>query len=274
MLFIGTSGYSYEDWIGEFYPKGLPKNDMLAYYSQYFNSVEINFTYYRLPNRFTLLNMAKKVEDNFSFSIKASGSLTHERNENQKDFASFIEAINPLIAIGKLACVLAQFPWSFRPTRENINYLNMFRDKFIDIPLVYEFRNSQWISDDTFEFLRKNNIGFCCVDEPELKGLLPPVSIATSDIAYIRFHGRNKDKWWNNQHAFERYDYLYNQDELFEWVPRIKKLETMSKQTFIYFNNHFKAKAVNSAQLLINLIHSDSENLQSVQAFPENPENP
>ena len=254
MLFIGTSGYSYEDWLGEFYPKELPKKEMLPYYSQYFNSVEINFTYYKIPNRFTLFNMAKKVEDDFSFSIKASGLLTHERTENQRDFADFIEAIKPLIEVGKLACVLAQFPWSFRPSRENFDYLKMFRDKFMDIPLVYEFRNSQWISDETFKFLKDNDIGFCCVDEPDLKGLLPPVSAATSDITYIRFHGRNKDNWWKHVQAYERYDYLYSKQELSEWVPKIRELEASSKKTFIYFNNHFKAKAVNSAQMLINLL--------------------
>jgi uncharacterized protein YecE (DUF72 family) len=269
LLFIGTSGYSYEDWLGEFYPKDLPKNEMLSYYSQYFNSVEINFTYYKIPNRFTLINMAKKVGDDFSFSIKASGLLTHERTENQSDFANFIEAIKPLIDVGKLACVLAQFPWSFHPSMENYDYLKMFRDKFMDIPIVYEFRNSQWISNETFNFLKENGIGFCCVDEPNLKGLLPPVAVATSDITYVRFHGRNKDNWWKHTQAYERYDYLYSNQELLEWVPKIKELETSSKKTFLYFNNHFKAKAVNSAQLLINLIHPVHP--QSAHPQSENP---
>jgi len=257
MLFVGTSGYSYEDWLGEFYPKDLPRNDMLAYYSQYFNTVEINYTYYKIPNRFTLYNMAKKVKDDFLFSIKASSLLTHERTENQNDFANFIEAIKPLIDIGKLACVLAQFPWSFRPSGENFNYLKMFRKKFMNIPLVYEFRNSQWISDETIGFLKNNDTGFCCVDEPDLKSLIPPVVFATSDITYIRFHGRNKDNWWKHEQAYERYDYLYSKQELFEWIPKIHKLETGSKKTFIYFNNHFKAKAVNSAQLLMNLLAAE-----------------
>ena len=118
------------------------------------------------------------------------------------------------------------------------------------LPLVVEFRNARWLKVEVFQWLRKQEIGFCCVDEPQLPNLIPPVAEATSKIAYVRFHGRNKEKWWQPEQAWERYDYTYKAEELKEWLPRIKKLDSAAEKTFIFANNHWKAQSVTTVRQL------------------------
>jgi uncharacterized protein YecE (DUF72 family) len=179
MIYIGTSGYSYQDWKGPVYPEGIKDTDMLPFYSQLFNTTKINYTYYRMPAARTLAAMASKVHDNFVFTIKASKELTHEWEAEEggatpENFLLFRQAIQPLIDEGKFGAVLAQFPNSFKPIPENRDYLSLFRDRMGDLPVVVEFRNSAWVTDDTMELLRRNNLGYCYVDEPRMKGLIPP----------------------------------------------------------------------------------------------------
>ena len=178
MLRIGTSGFSYDDWVGPVYPEGLPAREHLQYYASLFPTVELNVTYYRIPAASTVSGWVRKTPDDFLFAVKAYGELTHQRESH--DFAGFVAAIEPLIEAHKLGCVLAQFPYSFHPTPENKEYLRRLRAGFGDLPLVVEFRNSGWVDDETFALLRAENLGYCCVDEPRLKGLMPPIAVATS----------------------------------------------------------------------------------------------
>lgn len=253
-ILIGTSGYSYEDWKGNYYPSDINKSDMLKFYSKNFKTTEINFTYYRMPNPYIINRIAQKVPDDFIFSVKANSIMTHEREAKSKDYDDFIKGISPLIEREQLASVLAQFPWTFKFNSKNLDYLKYLKENIIDLPLVIEFRNISWINDETFEFLEQNELGFCCVDQPKLRGLIPPVAKITSDIAYVRFHGRNSQKWWHHKKAYERYDYEYKQDELLEWVPKIKEMDKKANKTLIYFNNHYKSKAVKAANLLLSLL--------------------
>jgi uncharacterized protein YecE (DUF72 family) len=124
------------------------------------------------------------------------------------------------------------------------------RERLGELPTVVEFRNVEWIADGTFELLRRLKLGFCCVDQPQLKGLLPPIAEATSDVAYVRFHGRNAAKWWHHAEAWERYDYQYSPEELAEWVPKIEHLESAAETVYVYTNNHFNGQAVNTARQL------------------------
>lgn len=250
MIHIGTSGYSYEDWVGPFYPADLPKSAWLAFYAREFPTVEINFTYYRLPDARTLAAMVGKTPEGFLFTVKASQELTHAREDNTKAFSQFVQALKPLIAKERFGCVLAQFPYSFHPNAENRDYLVTFRERMGNLPVVIEFRNAGWLSPEAFSFLKENNLGFCCVDEPRLKGLIPPVAEATSQVAYVRFHGRNAQKWWQHEEAWQRYDYTYSKEELEEWVPKIKALDAKAEHTFIFANNHWQAQAVNTARQL------------------------
>jgi uncharacterized protein YecE (DUF72 family) len=250
MIYIGTSGYSYQDWIGPFYPQGTKSGDMLSCYAEHFSFTEINSTYYKIPNPFMLYNMQKKTGDNFVFTVKLHQSMTHGKNASKQDYKSFIEAASVLEQTGKLGCLVAQFPYSFYCNQENKDYILNVREQLMDFKLVVEFRNNKWLNDETFEFLRDSGMGYVCVDEPALAGLLDKRSIAVSDTAYIRFHGRNSQKWWNHNEAYERYDYLYNESELLEWKNKIKSLERESRDIFVSFNNHFRAQAVVNARML------------------------
>jgi uncharacterized protein YecE (DUF72 family) len=250
----GTSGFSYDDWRGYFYPEELPKGQMLAYYAGRFPTVEVNSSYYSLPHAATLEQMARKVPEGFSFVFKANKEMTHAPELDPAVFAQFRAALPPLLDRGALGCVLAQFPWSFRHGPPQCDTLRRFRELMGEIPTVVEFRNSGWARDEVYEFLREQRLGYCCVDEPRLKGLMPPVALATSPIGYVRFHGRNAAKWWQHEHAYERYDYLYTEEELQSWVPKIQAVAAETERTYVFFNNHYQGKAGQNAQMLARLL--------------------
>ena len=254
MIRVGTSGFSYADWVGPFYPASLGNQDFLNYYSRHFETCELNFSYYRLPTAQSLARMLEKSEGRVDFVVKANKGMTHERRDNRQTFTDFREALQPLLEADKCGCVLAQFPFSFHATQENLDYLKIFREWMLDVPLVIEFRNHQWIKQANFDMLKTLNCGFCCVDEPDLKGLLPPLAVATSPIGYIRFHGRNKDKWWQHDEPAERYDYLYSDAELLEWLPKIRAIKEITEKVYVFMNNHPKGKAVQNAKRLRQLL--------------------
>ncbi|HET9251526.1 MAG TPA: DUF72 domain-containing protein, partial [Candidatus Eisenbacteria bacterium] len=192
MILIGTSGYSFRDWIGPFYPPGIESRQMLDFYVREFSTVEVNSTYYRIPHPATFHAMAKKTPPGFEFVVKAHHDHTHKRLPDPSLDDSFRRAMEPLLEVGKLHGVLAQFPNSFRLNRGNVEYLEELRGRLPDVPLFVEFRHESWVAEEVFPELRARGLGFVSVDEPDLPGLLPPVARATGDVAYIRFHGRNK----------------------------------------------------------------------------------
>ncbi|MDI7277373.1 MAG: DUF72 domain-containing protein, partial [Anaerolineae bacterium] len=161
-----------------------------------------------------------------------------------------VAGIAPLVEEGKLGCILAQFPYSFHQTPENRDYLRQFRDRMEGLPTVIEFRNRAWLQPEVFDLMRELGLGFCCVDEPRLKGLMPPIAVATSPVAYVRFHGRNAKKWWHHENAWERYDYSYTVEELQEWQPKIQSLDEQAEKTFVFANNHWQGQAVGTARQL------------------------
>ncbi len=254
MIYVGTSGYSYKDWKGNFYPEKIANGEMLSFYSEQYNFTEINSTYYKMPSYFVFKNLNEKTPEDFIFSIKAFGGFTHSRDSKKEDALKFIEAIKPVKENGKLGCIVFQFPYSFHNTLANQSYLEGIREMFMDDKIVFEFRNSLWTRQETMAFLLQRNIGWVCVDEPDIKGLIRPAVAATSDIGYVRFHGRNKEKWYNHNEAYERYDYLYSEEELIEWISRINFIEKHTKTTFVAFNNHFRAQGAKNASMLKRLL--------------------
>ncbi|MBM4446612.1 MAG: DUF72 domain-containing protein [Chloroflexi bacterium] len=250
MLYLGTSGFSYNDWVGNFYPRGMPRQEWLRYYAREFNSLELNSTFYALPKPSVLEAMIGKTGEGFLFSIKANQEMTHQRQHDGSVFAAFVRILQPFMAAGKLGCVLAQFPYSFHFSLQNRDYLELFQERLGDLPVVVEFRNSQWLRSDVFDLLRNRNLGFCCVDEPQLPKLLPPLAEVTSNVGYVRFHGRNAAKWWQHEHAYERYDYTYSAEELKEWLPRISKLNSLAEKTFVFANNHWRGQAIGTIRQL------------------------
>lgn len=250
---VGTSGYSFKDWRGTFYPENLRAADMLRYYAEHFNVVEVNSTYYRIPPVRTFQRMAEKTPDGFEFTVKAHSDITHSRENVRESARALQESVQPLIEEGKFGAFLAQFPYSFKFSSENMGYLAEVSRIFEGYPLVVEFRHRSWVRDDVFEFLRENGIGYCCVDEPRLRGLVPPVTLTTGEIGYVRFHGRNAAKWWEGGSS-ERYDYLYSEEELIEWRPKIEKLAREANKTYLFFNNCHNGQAAINAQMMLDIL--------------------
>ncbi len=255
MVLLGTSGFSYKDWVGVYYPAQLQQREWLAFYSQEFHTCEINSTYYTVPGPSVFEAMVAKTGKEFWFAIKANQEMTHQRDSSGQICQAFRQAIAPVVREGKLGCILAQFPYSYGYSRENLAYLSQLRKNLEDLPLVVEFRNAGWLKVEVFQWLRERDTGFCCVDEPQLPNLLPPIAEATSKIGYVRFHGRNKEKWWQPEQAYERYDYSYSDAELQEWVPRIKKIIGSTENTFVFANNHWRAQSIGTVRQLNRLLN-------------------
>jgi uncharacterized protein YecE (DUF72 family) len=251
---IGTSGFSYKDWVGPFYPEGLQKGEFLSYYARRFSFTELNFTYYRMPSAQTLERMLAKVPEGFRFSVKAPGSLTHERGEGWKDEAGqYCRALAPLQEADALAGVLMQFPYSFHYTAENREYLAALTGELGDLPLFAEFRNNEWEQETVLEGLRKREVGIVVTDHPPLPRLPGLSHAVTADQAYFRFHGRNKENWWSGD-STSRYDYLYSRDELEERLPDILTMKDSARRLYIAFNNHHKGQAAQNAFDLAGLL--------------------
>jgi uncharacterized protein YecE (DUF72 family) len=255
MLYVGTSGYSYDDWEGPFYPAGLRKGDRLPFYAKHFGATEVNSTFYRILPPSAMAGMARKVPGQFRFAVKANRMITHDIGpQTGKALEDFRASLEPLLQTGKLGCVLAQFPYSFHNTAASRRHLTEIADRMSDLPTVVEFRNREWLAEPVLEFLRERRLGFACVDQPQLEGLIPPLVVATSDIGYVRFHGRNAAKWWQHEQAYERYDYLYTEAQLREWLPKVQELAAKTRETYLFFNNHYMAQAVVNAQQLLGLL--------------------
>jgi uncharacterized protein YecE (DUF72 family) len=254
MIYVGTSGFKFDDWKGHFYPEDLKEKNWLEYYSQRFNCLEINSTYYRLMHPATFFHMANKVPEQFEFTVKAYRSLTHEAGtDNEADFSAFIDSIQPLLEASKFGCVLAQFPTSFHNTPGSRAYLTQFCDRFSEYPLVVEFRNREWVKDEVFAFMRERQVGWCAVDEPQFRSLMPPLVEVTSPLGYVRFHGRNYRQWWAKDSKL-RYDYLYSREELGEWVPKIQGLAKQTQKVYVFMNNCFQGQAATNAIELRDLL--------------------
>jgi uncharacterized protein YecE (DUF72 family) len=249
-VFVGTAGFSYKDWAGSFYPPGTPAREMLETYSRSFPVVEINSTYYAIPEPARIDSMARRTPVDFQFTVKANREMTHAVPEAGAPFGEFKRAIRPLLDHGKLGCVLAQFPWGFKNTGENRAYLEVLAAGLEGVDTVVEFRNSQWERDETFALLSELGLGYCSVDEPGLSGLITGRAEVTSDVGYVRFHGRNAANWWDSgRESWERYDYLYSESELAEWLPRVDGMEQKADRVYVIFNNHYKGQAPTNARM-------------------------
>lgn len=249
---VGTSGYSFEDWRDNFYPATIDKGKMLDHYVKYFPTVEINSTYYRIPHPAVCYNIVKKAPDNFDFIVKVPQSYTHKRINLEEDVKNFSESIRPFVDSGKLSGLLAQFPYSFKFNQNNLDYLKIIKDVTEPHELFVEFRHNGWVNRTMYDNLKENNIGYVCVDEPQLNGLLKPDMFATTDNAYVRLHGRNTKDWWNGGDL--RYDYNYSETELEDWRNKVLKIKAKMKKVYVFFNNCHHGQASKNALEFMNLL--------------------
>ncbi len=248
---IGTSGFSFEDWRGPFYPQDLPKNKLLEYYAQSFGTVEINSTYYGIPRPSVAESMVSRTPSTFDYMVKTHASFTHSRDASQSQLAAFFAAVQPFAEAGRLAGILAQFPYSFKYNDTNMDYLLRASETITQSKLYIEFRHDSWYQRPIYYRLKEVNTNWVSVDLPKLSHMPMPHALCTDDTAYIRLHGRNSEKWYGG--GDRRYDYGYSSEELEEWRQKIDKLKPRAKKIYVFFNNCYRGQAVKNAKELIDL---------------------
>ena len=249
---IGPAGWSYKDWEGVVYPQKPGKNfDPLAYLARFFNTIEVNSSFYRPPAPSTTESWARRVASNksFTFTAKLHRLFTHERGKaTRKDEKEFRDGMAPLIKAGKLGALLLQFPWSFKNTDEDRVYLAKLLEQFSDYPLVLEVRHTSWNTESVYEWLEERGAGICNIDQPVFSRSIRPAARTTSPVGYVRLHGRNYQNWFRDKAPRdERYNYLYSFDELDPWLTRIKQVSKQTRETYVITNNHFRGQAVVNA---------------------------
>ena len=252
MIRVGPAGWSYEDWEGIVYPlKKGSKFDPLAYLAEFFDVIELNNTFYRPPTPQMGRSWAKRVQSNpkFRFTAKLYRNFTHERQAlTEGDEALFKSGLAPLVENQRLGALLLQFPYSFHHTEENLGYLKALAEKFREYPLVLEVRHASWDRSSTFNFLRETAIGFCNIDQPQVSYSMGATKKVTSKLGYLRLHGRNVKEWFREGAGRDaRYDYLYNEFELFELAERIRQISQEAEEVYVITNNHYHGKAICNA---------------------------
>ena len=257
-LFIGTSGYSYGEWIDSgFYPEGTHSSNMLDVYMQIFHATELNYTWYQMPKAPAIERMCAKVPENFKFAAKLTRTMTHEIKKGawEKEVMQYRQGIAPLIQSDKLLCILIQLPPWFNRSINHRNYLAALLDELSGLPIAVEFRHDSWANDKVFSELERRNVTLVSVDEPDLPGLFPRLDVVTNpDLFYIRFHGRNV-KGWQSGSMQKQFDYDYADRELAEWSGTIQKTMMPEARTGgIFFNNHVRGQAPKNALRLIDLL--------------------
>jgi uncharacterized protein YecE (DUF72 family) len=270
---IGTCSFADESLSKYFYPPKLPPRERLPYYAEHFDTVEVDSTYYRLPEESTVAGWGERTPDGFTIHIKAFGLMTRHpvkvevlpedlreampvdargrvdrpsRELRGEVFRRFRAALEPLRANGKLGGILFQLPPYVVYRDRSLEYLTWAREQLEGDEMLVEFRHRSWLDDEnrerTLSFLEEIGATYVTVDAPRsesAKNLIPTVPAVTSRTAYVRFHGRNLSTWnKRGGSAAERFDYLYTDEELSEWMPALKELAGRADQAYAFFNNN------------------------------------
>ena len=275
-IYFGVAGWSYPDGEGADYPKKKTRDvHPLRFLSQYVDCIEINTSFYHPLSERNVKNWLRLVRnrDHFTFTVKLWQRFTHERpaitNEN---VLTFRRGLEPFLQSGKISALLMQFPWSFKNTDENRNYLRSLIKVFKDAHPAVEVRHGSWENEQFFDFLRGGAASFVNVDQPIVSSSLGPTQIQTADLSYVRLHGQNKENWFKQGASSTlpassasltggagggrdaRYDYFYDRRELAPWVNRINSLIVRSKSTVVIANNHYRGSAFYNALELKSMV--------------------
>jgi uncharacterized protein YecE (DUF72 family) len=241
-VLLGTSGWSYKEWIGPFYTR-MDKS-MLRAYTKIFQTVEIDSTFYRYPSKGMVMGWTRYSPEGFVYTAKLPGLITHEKKLElargiEEDLQRFTELMEPLSLGGKLGCILIQLPprFDYRPKQLE----DFFKILPAHVRFAVEFRDLSWMRSETWALLEKYRVAYTIVDEP----LLPPVIHLTSDIAYFRWHGKGKRPWYN---------YRYPREELEPWVPRVQEVAHKAEKVYGYFNNHYHGYAVENCLQVLEML--------------------
>ncbi|HOD80570.1 MAG: hypothetical protein BWX88_01444 [Planctomycetes bacterium ADurb.Bin126] len=241
---IGTSGYSFPDWVGTFYPPTTRSVDMFDRYVEHFNTVELNFTYYRVPSAGTMQKLARVSPEGFAFWVKANQEITHKHNRSAS--REFIDNLQPLTDSLKLAGVLFQFPQGFHRTTANRRYLAAALEDFAPLPTAVEFRHRSWDHPLTLRSLRERSVTLVVPDVPALPDLYSVPAAATTATGYLRLHSRNARNWYAGEK--DRYDYGYSEQEMRELLREWEALAGQVDRVYVYFNNCHAGQAARNAE--------------------------
>jgi len=257
---VGPAGWSYPDWSGYVYPTHRSKGFHEAtYLAGFFDTIEINTSFYQPLRPDHAASWVDRVAANpaFLFTAKLWQRFTHDPSASAEDERAVRAGFDVLREAEKLGAVLLQFPFSFHRTPETVSYLTSVLKRFADYPLVVELRHSSWQTKETLALLSEHRAGFCNIDQPVIGHSLKPSAESTSQIGYVRLHGRRYDTWFSDDPttpSHERYNYLYSLEELDPWVARIHTIQKHTRNIFVVTNNHFQGKAVVNALQLIGIL--------------------
>ena len=259
---LGPAGWLYKDWEGVVYPTEKPKGfDPLRYIADFFDTVEINSSFYGPPVPKTTASWVRRVKDHhqFRFTAKLWRRFTHERDKawTGGEVDQVRQGFDVMMEAGKLGAVLMQFPWSFKNTEANNEWLGDVVRTFSTYPLVVEVRHTSWLEPQFLRTLEEDGVGFVNIDQPLYHNSIGPSTHVTSHVGYVRVHGRNYKDWFREKAGVEqRYNYLYKADELEPWVERAKELAATRGTTEVYVitNNHYKGKAVANALMMKSML--------------------
>lgn len=267
-LRIGTSGWNYPSgrgtWTGIFYP--LPQDrdrgfDELRFYAERFNTVEVNSTFYGQPRATAALGWIKRTPAKFDFSVKLFQKFTHPGMTagaiTRDDVDAFKAGIEPLAVAGRLGALLVQFPPSFHDSAEARGYLDWLLKTFAEYQLAVELRHRSWSdrAGDTRALVDGHGAAWVQIDEPKFESsIAQDFAPGTSELFYVRLHGRNAAQWWDHAEAEDRYNYLYSPEELTPIAEKVRAARALGKKVYLYLNNHFSASAVANATTLKHML--------------------
>jgi uncharacterized protein YecE (DUF72 family) len=273
---IGTAGWSYKDWVPNFYPKQQTKDfDWLQFYAANFNCVEVNSSYYTYLSPKIVEGWIRKIEDvdDFLFTVKLHQDFTHNRKYNKTSVKSVSENLVMLAQAERLGGVLIQFPYSFSFNETNTEYIQQLNESFSSFNQFVEVRHSSWINQSAYDFFKALDISLCTIDQPEIGKAIQFEPVVTNETAYLRFHGRNVDAWKKSLANFgkeqsydqqnERYNYRYTQGELAEVMQKIRLIYDKVKKIYIIMNNHPQGNAVVNAKKFMEMLDVTVQKIRS-----------
>lgn len=263
-VWIGTSGYSYPDWVGSFYPARTRPQRMLGFYCQSFPIVELNFTFYRPPTGAMLNRLAGQTPTPFQFLVKMPRALSHEQDRNE--LPGFCRAVDALKRRGQLSGVLCQLPQSAHRSRSHTAWIERLAAEVADFHLAVEFRHSSWAAPEVPAWLNRLQADLVSVDVPNLPRLYPRGLVQSGRRIYVRLHSREAANWYAG--GADRYDYDYQDAELMEWANALAEHEAQAELAYILFNNCAGGQAAENARRMRDLMAKFGDIFQIVAAPP------
>jgi uncharacterized protein YecE (DUF72 family) len=260
---LGTCSFADEGLVTSWYPRGVSTSKArLAYYSERFDTVEVDSPYYHLPDPGVTRNWAERTPPEFTFHVKAHKTMTaHEGEPSDEAFSAFRASVAPLELSGKLRGILMQYHPRFQKSADALAELERVRPRLDPLVPLVEFRHRSWMEpgerDDTLAFLERNGLAYVSVDTPMTRAsnVIARHAVVTHSLAYVRFHGRN-EKTWNikAEKSSERFNWMYSAEELAEWVEKLGRLSSEADEVYALFNNNRDDFAPRSAMLLRGLL--------------------